>query len=410
MNRTDSLSGRVDLAFLIFMGVLAFLGKDNPDLDYPQILHLFVLLAAVNLAASAGLRRWPRNPVLAAVFILADCATITAIQAYSGGASSLLWVLYFLPIFTVCLLLGARETVWVTVGVVAFNSVFVLSESQGRLGTAVFEMLLKSGLFAFTSLLAWRLASRERDARSRLQDASQKAERLAERLESAAALSEVGLVGAGVAHDLRNTFMVIHGFAETVLQDASCGPDAQSGVERIRKMAKLGGDMAQHLVRHGADARLELADDDLGAIASGMAGLVKSAFLSKGALLEAPPCEQPCPIRASRVHLQRLLMNLLLNALSVSEAGRRVRLTVRREGAEAVAAVEDEGPGFSPGIAARLFGAYETTRAAEGGTGLGLNLCARIAREHGGGLSAENRLEGGARLVLRLPLAPSGKT
>ncbi|HEX4048717.1 MAG TPA: ATP-binding protein, partial [Elusimicrobiota bacterium] len=113
----------------------------------------------------------------------------------------------------------------------------------------------------------------------------------------------------------------------------------------------------------------------------------------------------PCPILASRVHLQRLFLNLFLNALSVSKEGSVVRLATRREAEFAVAAVEDEGPGFSAEILPRLFGAYETTRASSGGTGLGLNLCARIAREHGGALSAENRPEGGARLVLRLPLA-----
>ena len=81
--------------------------------------------------------------------------------------------------------------------------------------------------------------------------------------------------------------------------------------------------MSEHLARHGADARLELAAEDLNAIASGMAALVKNAFLGKNALLEVSTFPQPCPIRASRVHIQRLFLNLLLNGLSVTGAGKR---------------------------------------------------------------------------------------
>ena len=109
------------------------------------------------------------------------------------------------------------------------------------------------------------------------------------------------------------------------------------------------------------------------------------------------------PVEATAARLGQVFLNLLINALSVSKDGGEVRLTVRLDGADAVATIDDDGPGFAAEILPRLFGVYETTRAAEGGTGLGLNLCARIAREHHGNISVENRPEGGARLILRLP-------
>lgn len=123
---TDTLSNRYEAGFCVFMGALAFLGRDNPSLEYPAILHLFGVLMVLNLLAGIALRRRPDAPMISTGFILANCGVITAILAYSGGASSNLWVLYLLPIFTVCLLLGPRETVFITVGVVAFNAVFTL--------------------------------------------------------------------------------------------------------------------------------------------------------------------------------------------------------------------------------------------------------------------------------------------
>lgn len=405
MATPDTLSSRYEAGFCVFMAALAFLGKDNPSLEYPAILHLFGLLMVLNLLAGIALRRRPDAPLISTGFILANCGTITAILAHSGGAVSNLWVLYLLPIFTVCLLLGSRETVAVTLGVVAFNAAFTLSEYRGNWTIAAFEILLKTGFFAFTALLTWRLVVKDRTVHAQLRSESRRAEQLTTRLEGAAALSNVGLVSAGVAHDLRNAFMVILGFSDAVLAEESLSDAARDALERVKRMAKLGGEMSHQLARQGAEAKFEPVLDDLGAIADSVAPLVKNVFMEKNASLVVTPADGPCAIRASRSHLQRLFLNLFLNALSVSKSGGRVQLTTRREGDFAVASVEDEGPGFSPELLPRLFGAYETTRAAQGGTGLGLNLCARIAREHGGSLSAENREAGGARLVLRLPLA-----
>lgn len=387
------------------MAALAFLGKDNPSLEYPAILHLFGLLMVLNLSAGIALRRRPDAPLISTGFIIANCGTITAILAHSGGAASNLWVLYLLPIFTVCLLLGSRETVAVTLGVVAFNAAFTLSESRGSWTIAAFEILLKTGFFAFTALLAWRLVVKDRTVHDQLRSESRRAEQLTARLEGAAALSNVGLVSAGVAHDLRNAFMVILGFSDVVLAEESLSEAAREALDRVKRMAKLGGEMSHQLARSGAEAKFEPVLDDLAAIADSVAPLVKNVFMEKNASLVVAPPDGPCAIRASRSHLQRLFLNLFLNALSISKSGGQVQLTTRRDGDFAVASVEDEGPGFSPELLPRLFGAYETTRAGQGGTGLGLNLCARIAREHGGSLSAENRETGGARLVLRLPLA-----
>lgn len=405
MNASDARSNRYETGFCIFMAALAFLGRDNPSLDYPTILYLFGLLMILNLAAGIALRRRPDAPMIATGFILANCGTITAILAYSGGSSSNLWVLYLLPIFTVCLLLGTREVVGITIGVLSFNAAFTFIGVDGNPSVASFEILLKSGFFIFTALLAWRLVAKDRSTHTQLQSESKRADQLTTRLEGAAALSNVALVSAGVAHDLRNAFMVILGFSETILNDESLSPDARDGLDRVKRMAMLGSEMSNQLARQGSDAKFERSSDDLSMIASSVTTLVKNVLLAKNVQLEASMSAEPCTIEASRSHLQRLFLNLLLNALSVSKAGDRIRLTTRRNGAFAVATVEDAGPGFSPEILARLFGAYETTRASQGGTGLGLNLCARIAREHGGDLTAENRPSGGACLILRLPLA-----
>lgn len=114
------------------------------------------------------------------------------------------------------------------------------------------------------------------------------------------------------------------------------------------------------------------------------------------------------PVRAT--WLRRALRNLVSNALRY---GHRARVTLVRDGSEAVLRVEDDGPGIPEGDIARMmepFTRLEASRnSATGGTGLGLTLARAIADQHGGALTLANRLENGVITglvaTLRLPLA-----
>ncbi|KPF89154.1 HAMP domain-containing sensor histidine kinase [Novosphingobium sp. AAP93] len=113
------------------------------------------------------------------------------------------------------------------------------------------------------------------------------------------------------------------------------------------------------------------------------------------------------PLRAT--WLRRALRNLVSNALRY---GIRARVTLRREGGEAVLTVEDDGPGIPEHEIARMlepFTRLEASRnSATGGAGLGLTLARAIADQHGGALILANRREGGETkgltATLRLPL------
>ncbi len=96
---------------------------------------------------------------------------------------------------------------------------------------------------------------------------------------------------------------------------------------------------------------------------------------------------------------------LVDNAIRHSPSGGTVRVVVRRDGAEAVLTVDDEGPGIRPEDGPRLFDRfYRAAGAPGGGTGLGLAIAAWIVGAHGGSIAATNRAEGGARFSARLPL------
>jgi C4-dicarboxylate-specific signal transduction histidine kinase len=105
--------------------------------------------------------------------------------------------------------------------------------------------------------------------------------------------------------------------------------------------------------------------------------------------------------------LQQVLLNLVTNAqhaLRQAGASRSIEIAGTAEGEYVVIEISDSGPGIPPETLPQLFKPFFTTKPE--GTGLGLTVSAAIIRDHGGGLTADNRPDGGAVFRIRMPLAP----
>jgi signal transduction histidine kinase len=101
--------------------------------------------------------------------------------------------------------------------------------------------------------------------------------------------------------------------------------------------------------------------------------------------------------------LHRAVRNLIENALrATSTSGGKVTVRMDRRNGLARIAVLDSGPGVPPDLLPRIFDPYFSTH--DTGTGLGLPIARRIAEEHGGGITARNRPEGGLEVVVTLPV------
>jgi two-component system sensor kinase FixL len=114
------------------------------------------------------------------------------------------------------------------------------------------------------------------------------------------------------------------------------------------------------------------------------------------------------PVRADRVQLSQVLLNLVVNAMDSVSAGRvkerKVRIEAKYDGrAQVEVAVVDSGTGIPDDVLQRLFEAFVTTKPS--GLGIGLALSRSIVQAHGGDLRAENNRDRGA--TLRFTLAAS---
>jgi signal transduction histidine kinase len=106
------------------------------------------------------------------------------------------------------------------------------------------------------------------------------------------------------------------------------------------------------------------------------------------------------------MRLEQVLFNLVDNALKYTDSG-GVTVRVKRDGKEAVLAVEDTGPGIPNDALGRIFERFYRVDAARSreipGTGLGLSIVRHIVELHGGRVEAANRPERGASFTVRLP-------
>jgi len=115
------------------------------------------------------------------------------------------------------------------------------------------------------------------------------------------------------------------------------------------------------------------------------------------------------PFRMDSEQLHQVLLNLVLNGVQAIDGAGKITLAakVNTAGGPGQAdlveiSVGDTGAGIPPESLERIFRPFYTTK--RGGTGLGLSLCRRIIRQHGGTLSVESQLGKGSRFILRLPM------
>ncbi len=241
-------------------------------------------------------------------------------------------------------------------------------------------------------------------------------ERLNERLVQIQTLAILGQVAAGVAHDLNNPMTTIIGLADIILS-ADSDPDTQRDVSVIRRQAERSGSIVRSLLSFARRQREEPQWVQLNELISQTLELVAYQARVNGIRCEAELAEDLPPVWADASQMQQVFFNLILNALQAMASAHgkgTLRLETSwlptgHEGSRGRVAirVRDDGPGIPEQVLPRLFQPYFTTKAASGGTGLGLYIAYDMVNRHGGRLWAENNRHGGACFTVQLPVAPA---
>ncbi|MFT3718950.1 sensor histidine kinase [Pseudorhodoferax sp.] len=242
-------------------------------------------------------------------------------------------------------------------------------------------------------------------------DARRRAEALL-RLGQVGRLNALGELAAGMAHELNQPLTALLAstqaarrlVAEDPPEIATARAAMDQAVAQARRASEVVGRLRRAVERPGPGAALQAVD--LPAAVRKALDLLEPELQRRAVVLQLDGATD-VQVRADPVALEQIVHNLLLNALQALEQvpleERRLALTLAREQAEGVLAVQDSGPGLAPEVLPHVFEPFFSTRA--GGLGLGLSLCESLAQGMGGSLSAANATLRGGMFRLRLPLA-----
>jgi PAS domain S-box-containing protein len=240
-----------------------------------------------------------------------------------------------------------------------------------------------------------------------------------QRFVEAQRLEVVDRVAGAIAHDLRNVFAAIKGFAIVAGEGFAAGHQVRSDMEQILKAVERGGALTQKLLAFSRNPGLEPRVVDLNQVLQALDATIRRLV---GARLELVVRQTPGLglVKADAAQLEQVIVNLVLNARDSMPTGGRLVLETSnadldRRAAEAEGVppgryarltVTDNGRGLAPGTRARLPGLEPAPAARDDrGPGLGLPATWSIVRQMGGQIVARTEPGKGTTFTIDLPVA-----
>jgi signal transduction histidine kinase len=223
-------------------------------------------------------------------------------------------------------------------------------------------------------------------------------------LERANRLSSLGMLAAGIAHEIRNPLVAVKTFLD-LLPSRSNDKEFMTNfrdlsLTELRRVT----DLITDLLALGKSAATERRSVDIGPIVEPIARLMDSTARKRGVEIVAHVQAGVPAVRADPDQIKQIILNLVLNAIDASPEGGRVVLglrTPRMGNDRVILEVRDEGPGIAPEKLKTIFHPFFTTK--ETGTGLGLALVHQMVVEHGGEIVVESELGRGSVFRVTLP-------
>ena len=220
-----------------------------------------------------------------------------------------------------------------------------------------------------------------------------------------------------ILHELKNPLTAVRSAAEIMESDSLewQRPFLRTIQEETSRINRILGELRE-LTR--IDTQLEIEETDVIDISLFVMELIDGyGRLHRDTLrIDTGPMDKNCHVEVNPARLRQVLVNILDNALSLSAPAPGKPAVIHAEvlrrgkpGRETAQQVEiiidDNGPGISPGNLDRIFDRFFTDREdRDDHSGLGLSICKAIVEGYGGTIDAENRSEGGARLIIALQL------
>jgi two-component system NtrC family sensor kinase len=226
-------------------------------------------------------------------------------------------------------------------------------------------------------------------------------------LSQAEKMSSIGLLAAGVAHEVNTPLAVISSYAQ-MLQKQLNGDEKQAGLlEKITRQTFRASEIVNNLLNFSRTSGTEFSEVDLNKIVHETLVLLEHQFKTSRVKVDQHLFENLPTIQGNAGKLQQVFLNLFLNAKDAMPGGGTLKV-VTANGESVRVIVSDSGSGIAQEHIQRIYDPFFTTknggREGRKGTGLGLSVTYGIIQEHAGKIQVESRVGEGTTFLLEFPL------
>jgi len=229
---------------------------------------------------------------------------------------------------------------------------------------------------------------------------------LEEQLQISDKMASVGLLAAGVAHEVNTPLTGISSFTQMLLSNADPEDPKTRMLEKIEQQTFRAAKIVNGLLnlsRSGGSSSEENAPVDLNAVISDVLSLLEPQVAASKVKVRRELCPTPALVVGVEHKLQQVFLNLFLNARDAMPKGGWLSVETRLEDGQVVAEVADTGSGIPSEHLSRIYDPFFTTKLIGKGTGLGLSITYGIVREHEGTLTCQSAVGQGTRFTVSLP-------
>jgi two-component system, NtrC family, sensor kinase len=221
-------------------------------------------------------------------------------------------------------------------------------------------------------------------------------------------LSSIGLLAAGVAHEINTPLAVISSYAQMLAKQLRGDARLSPVLEKITQQSFRAAEIANGLLNFSRTSTTEMKATNLNQVIRDTLSLLEHQFKTAQIQVELELTPDLPTIQGNAGKLQQVFLNLLLNAKEAMPGGGSLRVTTLVNG-HVEAVVSDSGSGIAPEHMKRIYDPFFTTKTipapgGKRGTGLGLSVSYGIIQEHAGKIHVESAVGAGTTFHLEFPL------
>jgi two-component system NtrC family sensor kinase len=232
---------------------------------------------------------------------------------------------------------------------------------------------------------------------------------LEEQLQISEKMASIGLLAAGVAHEVNTPLTGISSFTQMLLESARPDDPSTEVLEKIERQTFRAAKIVNGLLNLARPAQVDSGPCDINAVVNDVLSLLEHQFRTGSIQVRKELAVVPPVVQGIEHKLQQVFLNLFLNARDAMPRGGWLTIVTRADRDGAVVEVADTGSGIPAEQLSRIYDPFFTTKEIGKGTGLGLSITYGIVQEHGGSITCDSQVEQGTRFSIRLPLAAAEK-